>query len=64
MIDVICLVKDKNRCHVYEPPQGLEIGAGGEAARDRGYYVQSIGVRAISQWAWYLGLARPMSLPG
>src|SRR5271166_2036957 len=54
MIDVIYLVKDKNRCHVYEPPQGLEIS--GPEARPPATAVrtQSIGVRARSQWAWHL----------
>jgi len=42
MIDVIYLVKDKNRCHVYEPPQGLEI-SGPEAARDRSSYAVNRG---------------------
>ena len=53
MIDVIYLEKDKNRCHVYAPPRASKFLAGGEAARDRGYNMQSIGVRARSQWAWY-----------
>jgi hypothetical protein len=64
MIDVIFLVKDKNCCHVYDPPRASKLGPEARPPATAVYYMQSIGVRAISQWAWYLGLARPMSLPG